>query len=67
MRTKMKNEFKEDLARHNWWSLEWHLAGLEWFLTFISTGHMKPELKSYHEDMDRFLFNADWNDPYLIE
>lgn len=52
-----------DFKRHNW--IEWPLAATLWGMTFISTGHQRRDFKKLHKDMDRYFFNAPWDDPYL--
>ncbi len=61
---KWKHEVKDDFARHNW--IEWPFAGTMFFLTWISTGHQKRDFTQIHKEMDRYLFNAAWDDPYLV-
>ena len=55
----------DDLKRHNW--IEWPVAATLWGLTYVSTGHQRRDFLKLHRDMDRYFFNAPWDDPYLVD
>ena len=55
----------DDLMRQNW--LEWPVAIPLWGLTYVFTGHQRRDFLKLHRDMDRYFFNAPWDDPYLVD
>ena len=57
------DEVGDDFGRHNW--IEYPYAAIMWGFSWLSTGHQKRDFVKMHRNMDRYFFNAAWNDPYL--
>jgi len=60
---KWHNTVSDDFARHNW--IEYPYAAMMWGFSFISTGHQRRDFDDMHRGIDRYIFNAAWDDPTL--